>query len=175
MRELLEATVHCHHRLVRVDAIAVVQSVHHELGPVFETHLEHRNRLIDSAEKPCLLTRELHGHERRPTVGDEDIARPECRGVGESSAPELIDRELERRRVETLTATRRHWLATEESATRTKEPPASCLRGAVFRRRAGDHRWVDAGHLPWVERAVERLARHESAIANDVVDTASRG
>ena len=103
VREKIESCVYRHHGLVGFDSVTVVQCVDRELRPVLDTELQHRNRFIDSADESALLGRELHRDERRSSIGDEHITRPQRRRVRERATAELLPRKIERRGLETLT------------------------------------------------------------------------
>ena len=52
----------CHHRLVRLDLVALVERVDVEPAPVVRAQLEDRDRLIDATQQRMLLLEDLHHH-----------------------------------------------------------------------------------------------------------------
>ena len=93
-----------HHRLVRLDLVALVQGADpqllpprlpdvHALAPGAE--LQHRDRLIDPAQQPLLLGEDLHRHLGAAALGFKQPLGQREVGVGVVAAADFLDRQPE--------------------------------------------------------------------------------
>src|SRR5438445_4671243 len=95
MREERVVALDRHHRLPRIDAVALVECVHGEGVPVVRAQLEDRDRLVDPAEVGVVLLEDLHDDPRVATVVLEGRSGVVEVRVGVVAAAHLLDREVE--------------------------------------------------------------------------------
>ena len=84
-----------HHRLPRLDAVAVVERVHRELVPVVRAELEDRDRLVHAAEMRIPLLEHLHHDARMATVLQQRRARMVEVRIGVVALAHLLDGQIE--------------------------------------------------------------------------------
>ena len=84
-----------HHRLPRLDPVAVVERVDGERLPVVGAELEDRDRLVHAAEHRLVALEDLHHDARAAAVAEERLARVVEVRVGVVALPHLLDREVE--------------------------------------------------------------------------------
>ena len=100
MREERVVALDRHHRLPRLDRVAVVEGVDGQRVPVVRAELEDRDRLVHPAQPGVPLLEDLHQHPRPAAVGEQGLARVVEVGVGVVARRHLLDRERERLRRE---------------------------------------------------------------------------
>ena len=93
-----------HHRLPRLDRVAVVERVDLERVPVVGAELEHRDRLVHPAEHGGVALEDLHHDARVATVGEQRRAGVVEVRVGVVALPHLLDGKIEHIGVEPLAA-----------------------------------------------------------------------
>ena len=93
-----------HHRLPRLDRVAVVQRGDLERVPVVGAELEHGDRLVHPAEHRRVALEDLHQDARVAAVGEQRRARVVEVRVGVVALPHLLDGEVEDVGVEALAA-----------------------------------------------------------------------
>ena len=91
-----------HHRLPRLDPVAVMERGDLERVPVVGAELEDRDRLVHAAEQGVPALEDLHQDMRVMAVREECGARVVEVGVGVVALPHLLDGEVEYARVEPL-------------------------------------------------------------------------
>src|SRR6266700_134686 len=84
-----------HHRLVGLDAIAVVEGVDGQLVPVLRAELENRDRLVHPPEVSSVLLEDLHDDTWPAAVLEQRRPRVVEVRVGVVTLPHLLDGELE--------------------------------------------------------------------------------
>ena len=102
MREERVVALDRHHRLPRLDLVAVVERVDGERVPVVRAELEDRDRLVHPAQHGLLLLEDLHDDPRVPPVREQRLAGEVEVDVGVVALPHLLDREVEDLRWEAL-------------------------------------------------------------------------
>ena len=84
-----------HHRLPRLDPVAVVERVDGQRVPVVGAELEDRDRLVHPAEHRVVLLEDLHDDARVAPVGEQRGARVVEVRVRVVALPHLLDGEVE--------------------------------------------------------------------------------
>ena len=110
-----------HHRLPRLDRVAVVEREDLERVPVVGAELEDRDRLVHAAEHRRVALEDLHHDARVAAVGEQRRAGVVEVRVGVVALPHLLDGEVEHVRVEPLAAHLRRVLAGVTPALRPRD------------------------------------------------------
>ncbi len=101
MRERRVVALDRHHRLVRLELVAVVERVHRQLVEAVGAELEDRDRLVHAAEVRVLLLEDLHHDLRVAAVLEQRRACVVEVRVRVPAGAHLLDRQVEDARVET--------------------------------------------------------------------------
>ena len=101
MRERRVVALDRHHRLVRLELVAVVERVHRQLVEAVGAELEDRDRLVHAAEIRVLLLEDLHHDLRVAAVLEQRRACVVEVRVRVPAGAHLLDRQVEDARVET--------------------------------------------------------------------------
>ena len=132
-----------HHRLPRLDPVAVVERVDGQRVPVVGAELEDRDRLVHPAEHRVVLLEDLHDDPRVASVGEQRRARVVEVRVRVVALPHLLDGEVEdlgREPLTLLSGVQRHaWSSAVSSRGRPRAPPRRprAARRPARRSRAG--------------------------------------
>src|SRR4051812_26651469 len=115
MRKALVRSLDRHHGVPRLVLIALVQSMDGERAELVRPELEERDCLIDAAEETRRLSGDLHNDAGRAPLRVQHLTRALEISIGVEPLPNLLDRQLKQRGVETLPSTR-HGTTRETSA-----------------------------------------------------------
>src|SRR5262245_16420950 len=91
-----------------LEAVAFVQHVIGERSTITTAQLEQRDGFIDAAEPPFVPSGELHRRDRRAPIVAHDLAGANELRIAIEALLDLLDRQVECGRVETLASSRGH-------------------------------------------------------------------